>query len=40
MLRTKIKEYLIEPKHIYNIDKKGFIIRTIGKSKRIFTKTK
>ena len=40
MLRTKIKEYSIEPKHTYNIDKKGFIIRCISKSKRIFSKSK
>ncbi|KAF1970304.1 hypothetical protein BU23DRAFT_474396, partial [Bimuria novae-zelandiae CBS 107.79] len=28
-LRNKIKFYKIEPAHIYNIDKKGFIIRAI-----------
>jgi hypothetical protein len=40
MLRTKIEEYSIEPEHTYNMDEKGFMIGAIGKSKRIFTKTK
>ncbi|KAF1973814.1 hypothetical protein BU23DRAFT_463413, partial [Bimuria novae-zelandiae CBS 107.79] len=30
-LRNKIKFYKIEPTHIYNIDKKGFIIRAISR---------
>jgi hypothetical protein len=40
MLQKKINKYLIEPEHTYNMDEKGFMIRSIGKSKRIFSKTK
>ena len=40
MLRTKIEEYSIEPEHTYNMDEKGFMIGCIGKSKRIFSKSK
>jgi hypothetical protein len=37
-LHQKMEEYGIEPRHTYNMDEKGFLIRVIGKSKRIFSK--
>ncbi|KAF1922356.1 DDE-domain-containing protein, partial [Didymella exigua CBS 183.55] len=36
MLELKISKKGIEPEHTYNIDKKGFIIRKIGKQKQRF----
>ncbi|KAF1923930.1 uncharacterized protein M421DRAFT_425270 [Didymella exigua CBS 183.55] len=39
MLELKISKKGIEPKHTYNIDKKGFIIRKIGKQKQVFSRT-
>jgi len=38
LLHNKMKEYSVEPTHIFNIDKKGFQIRTLGRSKRVFDK--
>ena len=38
LLHSTIKQHAIEVENIYNIDKKGFIIRVIGKSVRIFNK--
>jgi hypothetical protein len=38
LLHDKIKEYNVEARHIYNIDKKGFMIGVTGRSKRLFDK--
>jgi hypothetical protein len=38
LLHSKIEEYNILAKNTYNIDKKGFIIRVIGRNKRVFSK--
>jgi hypothetical protein len=38
LMYQKIKQYRIEPQHTYNMDEKGFTIRKIGRSKRIFSK--
>jgi hypothetical protein len=38
LLTKKVKEFDILPKNTYNIDKKGFIIRVIRKTKRVFNK--
>ena len=39
LLREKIEQYYVEPRHIYNIDKKGFMLGVVGRSKRIFSRT-
>jgi hypothetical protein len=39
LLHDKMKEYEVEPRFTYNMDKKGFIIRVEGRSKRIFSKS-
>jgi hypothetical protein len=33
-----MQEYEVEAKNMYNIDKKGFILGTTGRSKRVFSK--
>ena len=38
LLSYKVKEFNILPKDTYNIDKKGFILRVIRKTKRVFNK--
>ena len=38
LLKRKIEEYKINPQLIYNMDKKGFLIRVLLKIKRIFLK--
>ncbi|KAF1967516.1 hypothetical protein BU23DRAFT_592584 [Bimuria novae-zelandiae CBS 107.79] len=38
LLHRKITKYHLKARDIYNIDKKGFLISLIGKSKRIFSK--
>lgn len=38
LLEDKIRQYNIQPRHIYNMDEKGFMIRIVGRSKRIFSK--
>ncbi|KAF1931648.1 uncharacterized protein M421DRAFT_417415, partial [Didymella exigua CBS 183.55] len=38
LLHNKIAEYNTQPKNIYNIDEKGFIIGVSGRSKRVFKK--
>jgi hypothetical protein len=38
LLLEKMKEYDIQPEHLYNMDEKGFLIGVIGRSKRIFSK--
>jgi hypothetical protein len=38
ILRDKMQEYNIEPRHTYNMDEKGFAIGVVGRSKRIFSR--
>jgi hypothetical protein len=38
LLHSKIQEYNIDARHIYNMDEKGFLIGIIAKSKRVFSK--
>jgi hypothetical protein len=38
LLYQKMEEYQVEPQNIYNMDKKGFLIGIMGRSKRIFNK--
>ena len=38
LLRKKIEQYGVEPQHIYNIDKKGFLVGILLKIKRIFSR--
>jgi hypothetical protein len=38
-LREKIEQYHIEPRHIYNMDEKGFMLGVVGQLKRIFSRT-
>jgi hypothetical protein len=33
-----MKEYNVEPSHIFNMDEKGFMIGVLGRSKRVFNK--
>ncbi|KAJ8114354.1 hypothetical protein OPT61_g3749 [Boeremia exigua] len=38
LLHSKITKYSIEARHTYNMDEKGFAIRLLNKSKRVFSK--
>jgi hypothetical protein len=38
LLRKKIEQYCIEPRHIYNMDEKGFMLGVVSRSKRIFSR--
>ena len=38
LLAQKIKQYNIEPRQIYNMDEKGFLIGLLSKQKRVFSK--
>jgi hypothetical protein len=38
LLHDKMKEYEVEPRQIYNMDEKGFMIGVTGRSKRVFDK--
>jgi hypothetical protein len=38
LLHSKIEEHSVLPYNTYNMDKKGFIIGVIGRSKRTFTR--
>ncbi|KAH7548763.1 hypothetical protein BM1_10929 [Bipolaris maydis] len=38
LLRQKIDQYKVEPRHIYNMDEKGFMIGVQSRSVRIFSK--
>lgn len=38
LLRTKIEQYNVEPRHIYNMDEKGFLIGMLSRMKRIFSR--
>jgi hypothetical protein len=37
-LHSKIKEYNLEAKNLYNMDEKGFLMGLTGRSKRVFSK--
>ncbi|KAF2023109.1 hypothetical protein EK21DRAFT_95187 [Setomelanomma holmii] len=38
LLKRKIEQYDVDSRHIYNMDKKGFLIGVLSKMKRIFSK--
>ena len=38
LLREKIEQYHVEPRHTYNMDEKGFMLRVVGRLKRIFSR--
>jgi hypothetical protein len=38
LLREKIDQYHVEARYIYNMDEKGFMLRVVGRLKRIFSK--
>jgi len=38
LLHSKIDQYHIDPRQIYNMDEKGFLIGIVGRSKRIFSR--
>ena len=38
LMRRKIQEYEVEPKIIYNMDEKGFLIGVLSRTKRIFSR--
>jgi hypothetical protein len=38
LLHKKIKEYNVQPIHIFNIDEKGFQLSRVGNTKRIFSR--
>jgi hypothetical protein len=38
LLREKIEQYYVEPRHIDNMDEKGFMLGVVGRSKGIFSK--
>ena len=39
LLQQKIEEYEIEPRHMYNMDEKGFLLGVGSRSKRVFSRT-
>jgi hypothetical protein len=38
VIKYNVQKYNILPQNRYNIDKKGFIARVLGKQKRVFSK--
>jgi hypothetical protein len=38
LLHRKLSQYNIEPRHIYNMDEKGFLLGILSRTKRIFSK--
>ena len=38
LLQRKIEQYKVDPRHIYNMDEKGFLIGILLRIKRIFSK--
>ena len=38
LLRRKIKQYGVEPRHMYNMDEKGFLVGILSKIKRVFSR--
>jgi hypothetical protein len=37
LLHEKIRQYDVEPRHIYNMDEKGFLAGVTSRQKRIFS---
>ena len=37
LLRKKIEQYKVEPRYIYNMDEKGFLVGILSKIKRVFS---
>jgi hypothetical protein len=38
LLRSKLSQYDIEPRHTYNMDEKGFMLGVLTRSKRVFSR--
>jgi hypothetical protein len=38
LLRSKISQYNIKPRHMYNMDEKGFMLGVLTRSKRVFSR--
>jgi hypothetical protein len=38
LLRDKISQYNVEPRHTYNMDEKGFLLGVVTKSMRVFSR--
>ena len=38
LLHSKLTQYNLEPRHIYNMDEKGFMIGVLSRSKRVFSR--
>jgi hypothetical protein len=38
LLHSKIRQYNVEPRHIYNMDEKGFLIGITSRQKRVFSR--
>ena len=38
LLQDKIEQYNIDPRHMYNMDEKGFLIGVLSKMKRVFSR--
>jgi hypothetical protein len=38
LLHAKIQQYDVEPRHIYNMDEKGFLAGVTSRQKRIFSR--
>lgn len=38
LLSHKMAQYNIDPRHVYNMDEKSFIIGVTGRSKRVFSR--
>jgi len=38
LLRRKIEQYDVEPRHMYNMDEKGFLVGILSKMKRVFSR--
>jgi hypothetical protein len=38
LLHARIRQYNVEPRHIYHMDEKGFLIGITSRQKRIFSK--
>lgn len=38
LLHDKMEEYNVQPTYIFNMDEKGFRLRELGRSKRVFDK--
>ena len=38
LLHAKMRQYDVDAKNVYNMDKKGFLIAKISRSKRVFSK--